>query len=253
VWFERDFDDQTWLAGNYGIGYETGDVPGVTNLLHSPPVPPDTLSIYTRVRFQVEDASRVDRVFLATDYDDGYVAWINGTEVYRSPEMAGQPILWDAEPGSHEALGNHLLAPAFQPVYDVSWAAVPVLEDGSNVLAVGVWNLPSSSDMLIWPSLSMSSASADNCPSVANAAQADSDSDAVGDACDRCPVDFDADQRDTDGDGPGDACDNCPETSNAPQGDADTDGVGDVCDNCPDDANPQQQDGDGDGVGDACE
>ncbi len=62
---------------------------------------------------------------------------------------------------------------------------------------------------------------ADNCPNVANADQADTDQDGVGDACEGL---------DADGDGVEDAVDNCPAVSNADQADSDEDGVGDVCD-----------------------
>lgn len=69
----------------------------------------------------------------------------------------------------------------------------------------------------------------DNCPLVANADQADADSDGTGDVCDLCT--------DTDGDGYGNpgysanTCnlDNCPLVSNPTQADADGDGVGDAC------------------------
>lgn len=100
---------------------------------------------------------------------------------------------------------------------------------------------------------------ADNCPNVANANQADSDSDGTGDACDI----------DVDGDGVNNDQDNCPSVSNADQADADNDGTGDACDtgdadsdsdgvkddedNCPGVANPNQADADTDGTGDACD
>jgi hypothetical protein len=63
----------------------------------------------------------------------------------------------------------------------------------------------------------------DNCPTVANADQADSNSNGIGDACE---------VHDQDGDGVPDSLDNCPTVSNANQADTDGDHVGDACDAC---------------------
>jgi MBG domain/Thrombospondin type 3 repeat len=60
---------------------------------------------------------------------------------------------------------------------------------------------------------------ADNCPNVANADQANLDGDAAGDACDP----------DDDNDGVADTIDNCPMVANANQYDEDHDGTGDAC------------------------
>ncbi len=60
----------------------------------------------------------------------------------------------------------------------------------------------------------------DNCPTVANADQADADNDGTGDAC----------EPDSDSDGVIDDNDNCPSVANADQADADSDGLGNACD-----------------------
>lgn len=96
----------------------------------------------------------------------------------------------------------------------------------------------------------------DNCPTVQNEDQVDTDGDGKGDACDS----------DSDGDGVPDESDNCPKTENPEQADADGDGQGDACsadsdgdgvadeyDNCPKTPNPDQKISDGDGTGDACD
>ena len=70
----------------------------------------------------------------------------------------------------------------------------------------------------------------------------DVDQDGVPDTHDNCPSIANADQLDSDEDGDGDACDD----------DADNDGVVNDVDNCPLVGNSDQRDGDKDGVGDAC-
>ena len=64
--------------------------------------------------------------------------------------------------------------------------------------------------------------SVDNCPTIANADQANFDGDALGDVCDS----------DDDNDAVVDGLDNCPLTFNPSQVDEDGDGNGDVCDLC---------------------
>ena len=60
--------DEAWSAGAYGIGYE---VAGAAQGLIQTPVPLGTVSVYTRVEFEItgDPADLVD-VHLGADYDD---------------------------------------------------------------------------------------------------------------------------------------------------------------------------------------
>ena len=270
-WVTGDLGDPgDWPGGVYGVGYDTA---GEAAALLGTVVPSGARSVYTVTNFTIEQASE-GRILLGADYDDGYVAWVNGTEVYRSPEIAqGAELAWNTPPsGQHESSNGD--EPDYGTLIDITENAV--LHDGTNVLAVGVWNLSSgSSDIVLVPRFSIVR-DYDNCPDVANADQADADADGRGDlcdncigvhnpnqydadgdglgnACDNCPADPNLDQLDSDGDTVGDVCDNCLDRHNASQTDTDQDAVGDVCDNCPEFANFTQDDTDSDDVGDVCD
>ncbi len=150
AWTTPGFDDSSWQLGNYGVGYE-GQT-GAQNLI-STAVPTGSLSVFTRTTFNVADVSTVDNLFLGADYDDGYVAWINGVEVFRSASMPGGAVAWDTPASDHESSNGPI------PTYDfldVSGPGIPALQNGTNVLAIGVWNTASiSSDLVLVPNLTI--------------------------------------------------------------------------------------------------
>ena len=152
AWTAEPFDDSLWTPGLYGVGY---DSPPGSNQLITTNVPSGIASIYTRAEFTLADASAVTNLFVRADWDDGYAAWINGVEVHRSPQMPGAPaaLLWNTPAALHES--SNAADPVYGNLIDVS-AALPVLHDGTNVLAIGVWNatLPSS-DLVLVPQLQM--------------------------------------------------------------------------------------------------
>ena len=96
-WNDRQFDDAAapgWFDRTSGIGFDasgtspTGpliDAGGdVESQMHN--VNP---SGFARIPFQVDDPADLDQLNLTIDYDDGYVAHLNGIEVARSNAPAG--------------------------------------------------------------------------------------------------------------------------------------------------------------------
>jgi hypothetical protein len=256
------------------VGFET-QPPGADSLINTDVPVTGTRSLYTRARFSLSPAD-VDNLSLALDYDDGVVVWLNGGEVYRSPEMpgvAGSTPAWNVQPTEHESSNG--AAPNFGTSIDISWA-IPFLEEGPNVMALGLYNNETApgTDLVLVPRLNMNATGLDNCLGVFNPDQANADGDAQGDACDtdddndtvldtapdNCRTVANLDQANADGDAFGDVCDSCP---NDAANDVDNDLVCanagfappkvDDLDNCPTVSNTNQADLDLDGQGDACD
>jgi hypothetical protein len=140
------------------------------------------------------------------DYDDGFVAWVNGVEVLRSPEMPPAEPDWNSAASLHES--SNAKDPIFDPMFTLSEIVIPTLQNGFNLLAIGIWNQsPASTDLVLAPSIATNGLGVDNCPFTPNSDQADEDLDGVGTVCDNCPNDSNPNQVDNDGDGIGDACD----------------------------------------------
>ena len=179
-WVQPAFDESTWTNGIFGVGYQRGG--GGAHALIITDVASPTASVYTRTRFDIGDPAGVNQMLLGADWDDGYVAWINGVEVYRSPQIPAGTPTWDVSPASHESSNGQ--APDYGTLIDITSVAIPALVPGENLLAVGVYNdipaVGTSSDLVVVPLLKMSYGGDDpdctTCP----------DDDGDGYACDDC-------------------------------------------------------------------
>jgi PKD repeat protein len=131
------------------VGFEADE--GAENLIQTT-TPPGSLSVYTRTFFDIPDPAEIWRLSIGADYDDGFVAWINGVEVFRSIEMPPGFPTWNSAAASHES--SNSLKPAVFPLADISVLGLPALVAGENVLAIGVWN-PGvvSTDLVLAPHL----------------------------------------------------------------------------------------------------
>jgi hypothetical protein len=151
-WTAENFPGESgWSSGTYGIGYETGT--GAQDLFQTT-VPAGTRSVYTRSTFNLANPGAITSMFLGVDYDDGYVAWINGTEVSRSTSMPAGTPAWDTTPASHESSNG--VSPVYTPLQDITSVALPELHTGDNVLAIAAYNTTAtSSDLVLVPQLSI--------------------------------------------------------------------------------------------------
>ena len=155
AWTAEVYSAETsWTNGTYGIGYDTNTGPNALTLLDTV-VPSGSLTIYTRVNFTIADVNTVNNIFLGADYDDGYAAWINGVEVFRSAELPSSGALdWSETTALHESSNASL--PDYTPLVDITSIALPALHNGMNVLAIGAWNQSNtSSDHVLVPRLSI--------------------------------------------------------------------------------------------------
>ena len=85
-WNAQTFDATSWATGSGGFGYGDNDDNTTTA---------QTTSIFIRKEFNISSISSITSAILHADYDDGFVAYLNGTEIARG-NMAGNPPAYDA-------------------------------------------------------------------------------------------------------------------------------------------------------------
>jgi hypothetical protein len=144
-WTAPGFDDSAWSAGFFPIGR---DRQRDSSILPHSGIPGGAISIYARAEFSVADPAALDTMLLGGDYIGSLVVWINGVEVYRSRELAPDPIEWNTRRGPIES------APRlnYESRRDITENGLPALHKGENVLAIGVWNDgDASSDLFLDP------------------------------------------------------------------------------------------------------
>ena len=82
-WNTYAFNDAGWLAGRSGIGFgNNDDVDRDTGMVNK------YFTLYTRQNFTVTD-NAPQYLYLGCDYDDGFIAYIDGVEVLRVNMPAG--------------------------------------------------------------------------------------------------------------------------------------------------------------------
>ena len=139
-WKNLDFDDSNWLIGTGGFGY--GDEDDGTEI--SP-----TISVFLRRKFIVDNVYNLKNAILHADYDDGFIAYLNGVEIGRSTNLGeiGTFVSYDQNTSTdHEAL---LYSGNYPEEYHLdSTDLASILSMGENLLSVQVHNINNSSSDL---------------------------------------------------------------------------------------------------------
>ena len=144
-WNQQNFDDSGWLSGPSGFGY--GDEDDATEI--SP-----VISLYVRRDFTISAIESVLKILLHVDYDDAFVAYINGSEIARA--NIGSP---GAPPPYDQGADSWREAEIYQggePNEYLIDQVESLLEGGINVLAIQVHNFNlESSDLTLIPFLTL--------------------------------------------------------------------------------------------------
>ena len=138
-WNRLGFDTAAagFLPGASGFGYSDEDDDTV--------LPAGTTAVFIRKVFHVEDPAQLRNLVLRVNFDDGFVAYLNGTRVASELAPTGDPNFQSLATGSHEQ-GTPLS-------YDLTpW--MNKMAPGDNVLAlVGLNVSATSSDLSLSPEL----------------------------------------------------------------------------------------------------
>ena len=126
--------------GPSGFGYSDGD--------DRTQVPGNTTTVFIRKEFLLEDPQDIRQLVLQIDFDDGFIAYLNGERVAAANAPLGEPAFASQAPNKHE--------PGSAERFDLS-DSIARLVAGKNVLAIcGLNNTPRSnpsSDMTLIPEL----------------------------------------------------------------------------------------------------
>ena len=144
-WRLNSFVDSSWKTGKSGFGMGDNDDATVVTV---------NKSIFLRKKITITNAASVKQLILHMDYDDGFVAYLNGVEIARA-KMDEKGILPRFDVWA-SALGEALIYKNLPPEKFVVSNLAAVLKTGENILAIQVHNnAAGSSDLSAIPFLSV--------------------------------------------------------------------------------------------------
>lgn len=135
-WTATGFDDSGWPTGQAELGY--GESDQVTTIGFGPDANDKYTTTYFRRAFNVAEPADFNTLDLRLRRDDGGVVYLNGTEIFRSPNMPAGPVTYN----------TRTLSPNGENTIDTASFGAGALQAGANVVAVEIHQAdPDSSDL----------------------------------------------------------------------------------------------------------
>jgi len=144
-WDDPETDISDWSIGPSGFGY--GDNDDNTDL-------GQIISVFTRKTFQIDNPTIITKALFHIDYDDGYIAYLNGVEFSRRNMGAPNTQVYynETTTGLHEA---EIYSGGFPEEITIDLNDFPLVS-GDNTLAIEVHNYSTgSSDLSCIPFLTL--------------------------------------------------------------------------------------------------
>ncbi len=141
-WHDPRFQDDSWRRGPGPLGFGDKDDKTVVKPCRA---------LYLRINFQIADLDAIRDLLLFADYDDAFIAFLNGQEIARCNSWdIGKFQDWNAKlPGIREARIYQGGKP--EQFLIPSWQWRDKLQEGENLLAIQINNDSSKSkDLTAW-------------------------------------------------------------------------------------------------------
>ena len=146
-WRLPGFNTTAWRTGSSGFGYGDGDDNTIIQSLQS---------IYLRKSFQIETPDLIQKILLHVDYDDGFIAFINGKTValgntYLPDHLDPQNVKGNSD---HEGLIYQKRIPG---KFEIDASEIQLYK-GENIIAIQGYNISEgSSDFSLIPIVTIGS------------------------------------------------------------------------------------------------
>ncbi len=149
-WIQPDFNDEGWIEGTTAIGFDVKSRPTYTDLIKtdiSEVMRRTNATCYQRIAFNVDNIDGFDLLHLNINYEDGFVAYLNGEEAARDNSPTSPN--WNSRSSGRQTSTEGNTTRTFDITH-----VKHLLRAGRNVLAIHAMNdSPSSSDFFVLPQL----------------------------------------------------------------------------------------------------